>query len=164
VTLPPPEQPPTLLDEARDALYAALQRVWVALGWPEERAERLPPATVRAPAAWVDVPVMHQAPTEGGQTFAATFPVVFVVDGAEQSQVEMQDKLLAYGWQQLDRVKLGDPGRQRGVLVQSFGPEDVDTGGGGGARAGGARPDPAADQDAVPADAGAGRRRRDPLT
>jgi hypothetical protein len=129
VTLPPPEQPPTLLDEARDALYAALQRVWVALGWPEERAERLPPATVRAPAAWVDVPVMHQAPTEGGQTFAATFPVVFVVDGAEQSQVEMQDKLLAYGWQQLDRVKLGDPGRQRAVLVQTFGPEDVDTGG-----------------------------------
>jgi hypothetical protein len=125
MTLPPPEQPPTVLDEARDALYAALQRVWSALGWPPDRAERLPPATVRAPAAWVDVPVMHQAPTEAGQTFAATFPLVFVVDGAEQAQVQLQDRLLAYGWQELAGVKL----RQRLVLVQTFGPEDVDTGG-----------------------------------
>jgi hypothetical protein len=125
VTLPPPEQPATVLDEARTALYEALQRVWVALGWPAERADQWPPSAVRSPAAWVDVPVVHQAPTEAGQTFAATFPVVFVVDGTEQAQVAMQDRLLAYGWQELDAVKV----HQRGVLVQTFGPEDVDTGG-----------------------------------
>jgi hypothetical protein len=124
-----PEHPPTLLDDARTALYEAAQRVWQALGWPADRAEKLPPVAVRAPAAWVDVPVVHQAPTTAGQTFAATFPVVFVVDGAEQAQVEQQDALLAYGWQELAGVKIGPDGRARGVTVQTFGPEDVDAGG-----------------------------------
>lgn len=124
-----PEHPPTVLDDARTALFEALGRVWVALGWPAERADKYPPTTVRAPAAWVDVPVMHQAPTEAGQTFAATYPVVFAVDGGEQQQVEQLDGLLAYGWQELAAVKIGPPGSQRAVIVQTFGPEDVDTGG-----------------------------------
>jgi hypothetical protein len=129
VTLPPPERPPTALDDARAALFEAVQRIWVALGWPAERAEQWPPTTVRAPAAWVDVPVMHQAPTQAGATFAATFPVVFAVDGGEQQQVELMDRLLAYGWQELDAVRIGPAGGQRAVIVQTFGPEDVDTGG-----------------------------------
>ncbi len=124
-----PEHAPTVLDDARAALFAAAERVWEALGWPADRADQFPPVTVRAPAAWVDVPVMHQAPTEAGQTFAATFPVVFVVDGSEQAQVQQQDALLAYGWQELAGVKIGPPGSQRAVIVQTFGPEDVDAGG-----------------------------------
>jgi hypothetical protein len=124
-----PEHAPTVLDDARTALFEAAERVWEALGWPAERADKFPPVTVRAPAAFVDVPVMHQAPTEAGQTFAATFPVVFVVDGGEQQQVEQLDALLAYGWQELAAVKIGPPGSQRGVTVQTFGPEDVDVGG-----------------------------------
>jgi hypothetical protein len=124
VTQPPPEpvQPATtVLDEARAQLFAALQRVWVALGWPEDRAEQYPPLTPRAPEAWVDVPVLHQAPTQQAQAVAATFPVVFLVDGSEEEQVKQQDKLLAYGWQELDRVKV----RGYASTLQSAGPEEL---------------------------------------
>lgn len=126
MTLPPPDQPATTkLDDARAQLFAALARVWVRLGWPAERAHLLPPASVVAPAAWVDVPTLHQTPTQGARAVAAIFPLMFVVNGAEQAQVEMQDRLLAYAWDELDKVKVA--GYQS--TVQTFGPEDVDTGG-----------------------------------
>lgn len=122
MTQPPPQlAAPTVLDEARAELFAALQQVWVALGWPQDRAELYPPLTPRAPEAWVDVPVLHQAPTERAQAVAATFPVVFLVDGSAQEQVEQQDKLLAYGWQLLDRVKV----RGHACTIQSAGPEEL---------------------------------------
>lgn len=127
--MPGEDLPPTRLDEARDALYAALQRVWVGLGWPAERAHRIPPRQMFTPAAWVDVPTVHQAPTERGRAVAATFPVVFVTDGSQDAQVNLQDRLLAHAWQQLDAVKFGEEGRQHRATVQTAGPEEVDTGG-----------------------------------
>lgn len=121
-----PVLPATKLDDARDALYAALQAVWVAVGWPAERAHRLPPggATVAVPAAWVDMPVLHQAPSQNVRGMAATFPLVFVTDGSSDAQVAMQDRLLAYGWHTLDRVKVGG----HRVILQTFQPEQVETG------------------------------------
>jgi hypothetical protein len=116
--------PDTRLDEARHALFQALERVWEALGWPADRAEEYPPRELVAPSAFVDVPTMHQAPTEQVRTIAATFPVVFVVDGDEQAQVQQQDKLMAYGWQELTASGAGQH-----VIVQTAGPEDVDVGG-----------------------------------
>lgn len=118
----------TALDDARDALYAALKLVWTGLGWPAERAHRLPPRQLVTPAAWVDVPTVHQAPTETARAVAATFPVVFVTDGSQDSQVRLQDRLLAYGWHHLAAVRIGDAGRQHRATVLSGGPEDVDTG------------------------------------
>lgn len=117
--------PPTKLDDARAALYAALQLVWTGLGWPAERADPLPPSAVRAPSAWVDVPVLHQSPTADSRGMSATFPLVFLTDGSEQAQVRLQDKLLAHAWDQLAAVKLGG----HRVIVQTGGPDDVDVGG-----------------------------------
>lgn len=128
--MPGEDLPPTKLDDARDALHAALARVWTALGWPAERAHRLPPRQLVPPAAWVDVPTVHQAATERGQSTGATFPVVFVTDGSQDSQVRLQDRLLAYAWQELAAVTVGEPGRAPRVIVQTAGPEDVDMGGG----------------------------------
>lgn len=126
MTAPMPGEglPATRLDEARAELYAATSRVWVALGWPAERATPLPTRELATPSAWVDVPVLHQSPTENGQAMSATFPVVFVTDGSQDAQVRLQDKLLAHAWHQLARVKL----RGYRAIVQSGGPEDVDTG------------------------------------
>jgi hypothetical protein len=123
--MPGENLPATRLDDARAALYAALQLVWTGLGWPEARAHSLPPNQVASPAAWVDVPVLHQAPTEQARAVAATFPVVFVTDGSQDAQVRLQDKLLAYGWHHLAAVKVG----QHRVTVQSGGPEDVEVSG-----------------------------------
>lgn len=118
--------PATKLDDARAALYQALRRVWVTLGWPAERASERPPAQLVVPCAFVDVPVLHQSPTAAARGISATFPVVFVTDGSQESQVLLQDRLLAYAWQELDAVKLG----QHRVLLQSGGPENVETSGG----------------------------------
>jgi hypothetical protein len=122
--------PATKLDDARAQLFAALRRVWTATGWPAERATDLPPRELSTPSAWVDVPVLHQAPTEQARAVAATFPVVFVTDGSQDAQVRMQDRLLAHGWHQLAGVKVG-PHR---VTLQSGGPEDVELPGGAVAR------------------------------
>jgi hypothetical protein len=127
--MPGENLPPTKLDEWRDALYQALRTVWTELGWPAERAHRIPPKRLQTPAAFVDVPTIHQAPSERARAVAATFPVVFLVDGDQDSQVRLQDKLLAHGWQQLDDVRMGEPGRQQRAIVQTAGPEDVDMGG-----------------------------------
>ena len=127
--MPGEDLPATALDDARDALYAALRLVWTSLGWPAERAHRVPPRQVTTPAAWVDVPTIHQAPTERAQAVAATFPVVFAVDGSQDAQVKLQDRLLAYGWHHLAAVRLGAEGRQSRAIVQTGGPEDVDVGG-----------------------------------
>lgn len=116
--------PDTALDAARHALFQALEQVWEGLGWPADRAEQYPPRELVAPTAFVDVPTMHQAPTEQVRAVAATFPVVFVVDGDEQAQVQQTDKLLAHGWQRLAACGAG----QR-VTIQTAGPEDVDVGG-----------------------------------
>ena len=56
---------------------------------------------------------------------SATFPVVLVTDGSSDQQVRLLDKLLAHAWDQLAAVKVG-PYR---AIVQTGGPEDVDTGG-----------------------------------
>jgi hypothetical protein len=117
--------PDTKLDDARAQLFAALQRVWVALGWPAGAATPRPPKRLTPPGAWLDVPTLHQSPTEQARAMSATFPVVFVTDGDSDQQVKLQDKLLAHGWDQLAAVKLG----QHRVIVQSGGPEDVDVGG-----------------------------------
>lgn len=126
MTAPMPGEnlPDTRLDEARAGLYQALRRVWVALGWPAERATLLPPRELATPSAFVDVPVLHQSPTEAGRGMSATFPLVFVTDGSSEAQVRLQDKLLAYAWHELAQVKL----REHRVIVQSGGPEEVDTG------------------------------------
>jgi hypothetical protein len=117
--------PDTVLDEARAALYVALQSVWQAMGWPAERASDIPPKQLMTPGAFVDVPVLAQAPTEAARAVAATFPLVFAVDGANDAQVRVQDKLLAYGWQEVAAVKV----RGHRVTIQTAGPEMVDVGG-----------------------------------
>lgn len=120
--MPGENLPATKVDDARAALFEALQRVWTQLGWPADRADRLPPQRMLAPLAWVDVPTLHQSPTETGRAFSATFPVVFLTDGSEEQQVKLQDRLLAYGWDELADVKVG----QHRVTVQSGGPEDLE--------------------------------------
>lgn len=124
--MPGEELPATRLDDARAALFAALRLVWTGLGWPADRAHQLPPAQLATPSAWVDVPVLHQSPTEQARGMSATFPVVFVTDGKQDAQVRLQDKLLAHAWDQLSAVKVGS----YRVIVQSGGPDDIDTGGG----------------------------------
>jgi len=116
--------PDTRLDEVRAALYAALRLVWAGLGWPAEAASPRPPTRLVPPAAWVDVPTQHQSPAEV-RAMSATFPVVLVTDGSSDQQVRLLDKLLAHAWDQLAAVKVG-PYR---AIVQTGGPEDVDTGG-----------------------------------
>lgn len=123
--MPGEELPATKLDDARAALFAALELVWVALGWPAERAHPIPPRQLATPAAWVDVPTVHQAPTEQARTTGATFPVVFVTDGGQDAQVRLQDRLLAYGWHHLSAVKAAG----HRVTVQSGGPEEVEVNG-----------------------------------
>lgn len=123
--MPGENLPDTKLDTARADLYAALERVWTALGWPAEAAHPRPPKRLAPPAAWVDVPTLHQSPTAQVRAMSATFPLVFVTDGDSDQQVKLQDKLLAHAWDQLARVKVG----QHHVTVQSGGPEDVDVGG-----------------------------------
>lgn len=120
--MPGENLPPTKLDDARAALFEALQLVWTALGWPADRATAWPPRQLVTPCAWVDVPTLHQAPTESARAMAATYPVVFLTDGAQESQVILQDRLLAHAWDQLDAVKVG----QHRVTVQSAGPEDIE--------------------------------------
>lgn len=120
--MPGEDLPPTKLDDARAELYAALRRVWVALGWPADRASLLPPRQAVPPCAWVDVPVLHQSPTAEARSMSATFPVVFVVDGSEEQQVKLQDRLLAHAWDQLAAVKVG-PHR---AIVQTGGPDEVE--------------------------------------
>ena len=127
--MPGEDLPNTQLDDAREQLYAALRLVWTSLGWPAERAHPFPPRQVVTPAAWVDVPTVHQAPTERAQAVAGTFPVVFVVDGSQDAQVKLQDKLLAYGWHHLSAVRVGQEGRQLRATIQTAGPEEVDVGG-----------------------------------
>lgn len=124
-----PALPPTRLDDARDGLHAALSAVWSALGWPAERAHRLPPGgtTVATPAAWVDMPVLHQSPSQDVRGMSATFPLVFVIDGSTDAQVAMQDRLLAYGWETVAAVKVNG----HRVIVQTFQPEQVEGAGRG---------------------------------
>lgn len=97
---------PTKLDEARDALHAALVATMAACGWGPERADRLPPRQIVAPQGWVDAPTLGNtaAANVPAGTIAATFPVCVSVDGANREQVAMVDRLLAHGWQQLDAV------------------------------------------------------------
>jgi hypothetical protein len=120
--------PATRLDDARTELHAALRRVWTALGWPADAATPFPPPEPVAPGAWVEIPTVHQAPDRAAGAVAATFPVVFVVDGAEEQQMKLQDRLLAYGWQELAAVNLGTEAAPQRVTVQTAGPEDVDVG------------------------------------
>lgn len=96
----------TKLDEARDRLHAALDEVMTALGWAD-RTDRLPPRQIVAPFGWVDAPTLSnaaQANVPAG-SIVATFPVCVSVDGLPREQVALLDRLLAYGWQQLDAVE-----------------------------------------------------------
>jgi hypothetical protein len=121
--MPGESLPPTKLDDTRAALHAAAARVWTALGWPADRAFAYPPQQVITPSAWVDVPTLHQAPTERARAMAATFPVVFLTDGGSEQQVKLQDRLLAHAWDQLDNLQLSGGHR---TTVQSAGPEDLE--------------------------------------
>jgi len=120
--MPGENLPPTKLDDAREQLYLAASRVWVALGWPADRAFPYPPRQVLTPSAWVDVPTLHLAPTERARAMAATFPIVFLTDGSQEQQVKLQDRLLAHAWDQLDNLTVG----QHRATVQSAGPEDLE--------------------------------------
>jgi hypothetical protein len=122
VTAPGPR---TKLDEARDELHGALALALADCGWPPDRAQKWPPRRqITPPAAFLDVPTMHQAATEAAAAVAVTFPVVVVVNGDDQAQVQQQDGLLAACWQ-----RLSDVDKPRQAKVQTGGPEDVDVGG-----------------------------------
>lgn len=113
---------PTKLDAVRTALHDALVLAMADCGWPG-RAHRLPPERMVAPAGWVDMATMHQAPTQTGQSVALTFPVVIAFSGTERTQVQLLDQMQAHGWQRLTAA-----GTQFQTVVQSAGPEDVNTG------------------------------------
>ncbi len=113
----------TKLDDTRAALHAALVLAMADCGWPG-RAEPTVPDQARPPVGWVDVPTMHQAPTERARAVALTFPVFVAFDGSQRAQVALLDAMLAHGWQRLSAA-----GTQYQTIVQSAGPEDVDVGG-----------------------------------
>lgn len=119
---------PTKLDLARAGLHAAAAAALQACGWPAERASPFPPAdTPVPPAAWVEAPTMHQAPGAGVAAIAATFPVVFAVDGSVDAQQRLLDRLMAHAWARLSAVKIGTtPGHETAVTIQSAAPDDVD--------------------------------------
>jgi hypothetical protein len=116
-------QPPgTKVGEARAALHAALRLAMADRGWPEDRAHATPPGQPVSPAAWIDAPTLHQAPTEHASAVAVTFPLVFTVNGTDQ--VGQLDDVVAFAWQRVADVRVG-PYTAR---PQSAGPENVDVG------------------------------------
>lgn len=122
---------PTRLDAARAALHPAVVETMAACGWPAERALPLPPRQITTPMGWVDAPRLQLASLDGARTVTATFPVAFTVDGADREQVQQLDRLLAYGWAALERVRVpGDrPGTEHVPRVLTAGPEFLDVGG-----------------------------------
>jgi hypothetical protein len=115
-------QPATKVGEARAALHAALRLAMADRGWPEERAHATPPGQPVSPAAWVDAPTLHQAPTEHASAVAVTFPLVFTVNGVDQ--VGQLDDVVAFAWQRAGDVRVGP----YTVRPQTAGPENVDVG------------------------------------
>lgn len=124
MTDPAPE-PGNRLHDARDLLHGVVAGVLGQLGWDAERAHRWPPRQTVAPCGWVDVPTVGTV-TDGNTTgVAATFPVLFAINGDDQAQVQQQDQLLSYGW---DTLNDASTGAQR-VRVLTAGPADIDVGG-----------------------------------
>lgn len=128
VTSAVPDLPPNALDDARKLLHAELAATMVAVGWNADRADAYPPATVRVPGAWVDVPTLSAQ----GAGLLATFPLGFAVDGSERAQVTRLDALLAILWTRLEAVRIPEGTRLAAgsvLQVMTAGPEQLDIGG-----------------------------------
>lgn len=115
----PPALPATKLDEIRAALFAALQETMAACGWAG-RADQFPPRQIAAPWGWVDAATLASATQPGvpAGSVVATIPVCVALDGASREQVEAVDRLLAHGFQHLDRVER--------VRVTTAGPQFIE--------------------------------------
>jgi hypothetical protein len=83
----------TLTAEARDTLYVALAFALDPL--PVSKTRPLEPAT---PCAWIDVAARRLADEDGAPVVVVTFPVVVVVDGADEQQVMSLDDLGDQVW------------------------------------------------------------------
>jgi hypothetical protein len=94
-------------------------------GWHPDRAHLHVPRQPVTPCGWPDVPTVHQSPTAQAAAVSATFPVFVALDGEDQAQARMQDQVLAYGFDALNRVTVN---RTR-ITVQTAGPGEVDVGG-----------------------------------
>ena len=123
-----PNLPANALDDARTLLHGVVEQTLVAVGWPKERADAYPPATVRIPGAWVDVPTLSAQ----GNGLVATFPIGLAVDGTDRAQVQRLDALLAILWSRLEAVRIPEGLRlQAGSTLQvmTAGPQQLDIGG-----------------------------------
>jgi hypothetical protein len=129
---------PDRLSAARAALHGALRTMFGNLaadalaadpdhvaGWHPDRAHLHVPRQPVTPAGWVEVPTVHQSPTAASGGQAATFPVFVALDGEDQAQAQMQDQVLARGWDALAAVQVNGTR----VTVQTAGPAEVDVGG-----------------------------------
>jgi len=129
---------PDRLTLARTALHQALRDLFATLaeaalladpehvaGWYPDRAHLHVPRQLVTPCGWVEVPTVHQSPTAQAAALSATFPVFVALDGEDRAQAEMQDQVLAYGFDALDRVTVNGTK----ITVQTAGPGEVDVGG-----------------------------------
>ncbi len=129
---------PDRLSAARAALHGALRTMFEDLaadavaadpehvaGWHPDRAHLHVPRQLVTPGAWVEVPTVHQSPTAASGGQSATFPVFVALDGEDQAQAQMQDQVLARGWDALRAVQVNGAR----VTVQTAGPGEVDVGG-----------------------------------
>jgi hypothetical protein len=130
VTDPQLREPDNALHDARDALFTAGRQLLTELaellpesGFHADRMQRWPGRKQNVPGGWVDVPTLARFVDRNGVAgVAATFPVLFPLDGDNQAQVQLQDLILSRGWDLLDAG-------QR-TTVQTVGPAEIDTGGG----------------------------------
>ena len=129
---------PDRLSVARTMLHQALRTTFEHLaadaaaadpehvaGWHPDRAHLHVPRQLVTPCGWVEVPTVHQSPTAQAAALSATFPVFVALDGEDRAQAEMQDQVLAYGFDALDRVTVNGTK----ITVQTAGPGEVDVGG-----------------------------------
>jgi hypothetical protein len=129
---------PDRLSAAREALALALRLMFENLaadaaaadpehvaGWHPDRAHLHIPRQVVTPCGWVEIPTVHQAPDAASAKLSATFPVFVALDGEDRAQAQMQDQVLARGWDALAAVKVNN----LRVTVQTAGPGEIDVGG-----------------------------------
>lgn len=124
----PTPMPANALDDARALLHAELVAAFARVGFEPERVDLYPPAPVRIPSAWVDLPTLSSQ----GAGLVATFPLIVAVDGTVREQVRRLDALTAIVWERLRALTIPSdaPRLARGSTLQllTAGLDDLDLG------------------------------------